>query len=340
MKTLLYSIIVPSYNRKDEIKELIGSFKKLNFPADRYELIIADDGSTDGTAEFVSDFIKQNSLPLKYYSQQNRGPGAARNLGMEKAIGDFFIFIDSDCTVDKNWLAYIDDTLQRTQADAFGGPDSFRDDFPPLLKAINYSMTAFLTTGGIRGHGKKKAGKFYPRSFNMGLSRALHEKIGGFGSLRHGQDIEFSNRIIRSGAQIARIQKAIVYHKRRTSIKKFFRQVFNWGVARINLYKMDKAMLEPVHFFPAIALWITIFILLLGILCPKITLTFLCVALILLIFSVIDAFILYNNLHAATLVFLIIPIQIYGYGLGFTMAFVKRVILGKKEFTGFTKKYY
>lgn len=340
MKLIHYSIIVPSYNRKDEIKELIASFEKLDFPTDRYELIIVDDGSTDGTAEFVADHISRHRLPLKYYSQQNQGPGAARNLGMEKATGNFFIFVDSDCTVDSTWLSEIDTTLQQNKIDAFGGPDSFRNDFPPLLKAINYSMTSFLTTGGIRGHGKKKAGKFYPRSFNMGLSRPLHEKIGGFGALRHGQDIEFSNRIIKSGARVVRIQNAIVYHKRRTSITKFFRQVYNWGVARINLFKTDKAMLEPVHFFPALGLLTTVFLLLLGILFPKITLAFFGIGLLFLIFSVIDAFILYKNLHAATLVFLIIPIQIYGYGLGFTIAFVKRVILRKKEFTGFTRKYY
>ncbi|MBD3290483.1 hypothetical protein GF337_16890, partial [candidate division KSB1 bacterium] len=234
----------------------------------------------------------------------------------------------------------IDTALSETEADAFGGPDSFRADFPPLLKAINYSMTSFLTTGGIRGHHSKKAGKFYPRSFNMGLSRSLYEKIGGFGSLRHGQDIEFSNRIIKSGAKVAHVQNAIVYHKRRTSIKKFFRQVYNWGVARINLYKTDKAMLEPVHFFPAVALWLTIFILLLGIFLPGITSFFIIIALLLLVFSMIDAGIRYKSPKAGTLVALIIPIQIYGYGIGFTIAFVKRVIFGKKEFSGFTKKYY
>jgi len=340
MDNLFYSIIVPSYNRQDEINELIASFLNLQFPRERYELIIVDDGSTDGTAALVHGHHQQKRIPLRYYSQDNNGPGAARNLGMNNARGDFFIFIDSDCTVDALWLTEIDDRLHATGADAFGAPDSCRDDFPPLLKAINYSMTSFLTTGGIRGHRKKKMGKFYPRSFNMGLSRKLYEQIGGFGSLRHGQDIEFSNRIINSGATVAHIETAIVYHKRRTSMRKFFKQVFNWGVARINLYKIDKKMLEPVHFLPAIGLWLTMFVLCLAGFLPVASLIFFLVGLTLLLFSAVDAGLRYKSFYTALYVPIIIPMQIFGYGAGFSLAFIKRVLLKKEVFTGFSKKYY
>lgn len=335
-----YSIIVPSYNRQDEIQELIHSFIQLDFPNERFELIIVDDSSTDGTDQLVTRFQTDSKINLRYLSQRHEGPGAARNLGMEKARGDFFIFVDSDCTVDKNWLRAIDHELQDSNADAFGGPDSYREDFPPLLKAINYSMTSFLTTGGIRGHKRKKLGKFYPRSFNMGLRREVYQKIGGFGSLRHGQDIEFSNRIINSGAKIAHIENAIVFHKRRTSIAKFFKQVFNWSVARINLYKIDRAMLEPVHALPALGLWLTIFMIVLAFFHPSVIYIFLLIGLSLLIFSAIHSFFIYRNLKTSLFVLIIIPIQIYGYGLGFTIAYFKRVILRQKEFTGFTKRYY
>lgn len=340
MNNYFYSIIVPSYNRKDEIEELIHSFIPLNFPKNRYELIIVDDGSADGTKALVQKFQQENNIPLKYLSQQNKGPGTARNLGMKHANGDFFIFIDSDCTIDKNWLKEIDIGLQKTGASAFGGPDNCRNDFPSLLKAINYSMTSFLTTGGIRGHRKKKLGKFYPRSFNMGLSRDLYLKIGGFGSLRHGQDIEFSNRIIKSGAKVTHIEEAIVFHKRRTSIIKFFKQVFNWSVARINLFKIDNAMLEPVHFLPAIGLWVTILVVILAFFQPLLFYSFLLISLSILIFSAIHSWFIYKDVKTALLVLIIIPIQIYSYGMGFTIAFIKRVILNQKEFTGFTKRYY
>ena len=343
MSSIFYSIIVPSFNRKDEINDLINSILQLNFPGERFELIIADDGSTDGTDVLVKQFQNKKEIPLKYLSQQNQGPGAARNMGMENAMGDFYIFIDSDCTVDKNWLSEIDLELQKSKAAAFGGPDNCRQDFPPLLKAINYSMTSFITTGGIRGHKNKKLGKFYPRSFNMGLSSELYRKIGGFGSLRHGQDIEFSNRIIKSGAKVVHIEKAIVFHKRRTSITKFFKQVYNWGVARINLYKIDKAMLEPVHFFPAVGLWMTILMAVLTFVHPvfyTIFKLFLFSGLFVLLISAIHSGFIYKNIKTAFLTPLIMPIQIYGYGTGFTIALIRRIILRQEEFTGFTKKYY
>ncbi len=339
----VYSVIVPSFNRKEEIQELLTSFKNLSFPPDQFELIIADDGSTDGTEELVKEFQETCHLDLKFYRQENRGPGAARNMGMENARGEFYIFIDSDCTVSPNWLTAIDETINNQHADAFGGPDSFRDDFPPLLKAINYSMTSFITTGGIRGHKKKGLGKFYPRSFNMGLSREIYEKIGGFGKLRHGQDIEYSHRIIESGAKVVLVPDAIVYHKRRTSIKKFFRQVFNWGVARINLYKIDNKMLEFVHALPAFATLILI-LLIIGSLFSatiwELLIIILPLGIIVLILSAIHAAIQYKSARLLYLVPVVMPIQIIGYGLGFITAYTLRVILNREEFTGFRKRYY
>ncbi|GAB4367927.1 MAG: glycosyltransferase [Calditrichia bacterium] len=338
-----YSVIVPSFNREDEIRELLESFTRLNFPAERVELIIADDGSRDATVDVVQSYQGRLPFPLHFYTQKNQGPGAARNMGMEKATGDFFIFIDSDCTVHPDWLAHIDRELHTHQAEAFGGPDSFRPDFPPLLKAINYSMTSFLTTGGLRGKKGKRLAKFYPRSFNMGLSRELYQKIGGFGSLRHGQDIEFSNRIIRSGAKVIFVDQALVYHKRRTSIKKFFKQVFNWGVARINLYKIDSAMLEPLHALPALATFLFFSLLLLCLLSPAachwIRWLFAMGGLALLI-SAIHASLQYKNWKMLYLVPIIMPIQILGYGLGFLTNFFYRIILKKPEFVGFRKRYY
>jgi len=342
-KYRLYSVIVPSYNRKEEIRELLESLRQLDFPRDRVEVIIADDGSTDNTAELVESFREKFPFPLKFYHQQNKGPGAARNMGMQKATGDFFIFVDSDCTVPSHWLKQIDLELHKHQADAFGGPDSFREDFPPLLKAINYSMTSFITTGGLRGHKGKKLAKYYPRSFNMGLSRKLQKKIGGFGSLRHGQDIEFSNRIIKSGAKVIYVGEAPAFHKRRTSIRKFFRQVFNWGVARINLYKIDRSMLELLHAAPALAT-LLLFLLILGSILSsqfwQISRWLFIFGLCVLIFSGIHAVIQYKNWRMIYLVPMIMPIQVIGYGLGFIFAFFYRVILGKSEFVGFKKRYY
>ncbi|MFZ0389519.1 MAG: glycosyltransferase [Calditrichia bacterium] len=338
-----YSVIVPSYNRADEIGELLRSFTELDFPPARLELIIADDGSSDNTPQVVEQFKDRLKIDLHFFHQKNQGPGAARNMGMEKAAGDFFIFIDSDCTVRSDWLRNIDEMLHREGAEAFGGRDSFREDFPPLLKAINYSMTSFLTTGGLRGGKKVKLAKFYPRSFNMGLSRGLYQRIGGFGSLRHGQDIEYSNRIHRATDRLIYIHDAVVFHKRRTSIKKFFRQVFNWGVARINLYKIDRRMLEPLHAAPALATLLLILLIIASLLSGSVwavTRWFFLAGLLALLLSAVHAALQYRSLRMLYLVPLVIPIQITGYGCGFLFAFFYRVILGKEEFIGFRKHYY
>ncbi len=338
-----YSVIVPSYNRQDEIEELLQSFLFLEFNSNRLELIIADDGSEDDTEGVVRSYNQRLPFPLLFFRQKNQGPGAARNMGMEKASGDFFIFLDSDCTIPPDWLRIIDNQLARTQADAFGGRDSFRPDFPDQLKAINYSMTSFITTGGLRGRKGKKLAKFYPRSFNMGLSRQLVDQIGGFGSLRHGQDIEYSHRIIKSGAKVIYIDESVVYHKRRTSVKKFFRQVFNWGVARINLYKIDSKMLEPLHAAPALATLLVIVLLLASIISGSVWSAvrwLMAAGLLVLLASGIHAAWKYRSARMLYLVPVVMPIQVFGYGIGFISAFIYRVILGKQEFTGFRRKYY
>lgn len=338
-----FSVIVPSYNRREEIGDLLDSFRELDFPSDRFELIIADDGSTDDTGEFVKSQMSGVNFPLRFFQQENQGPGAARNMGVRQADGDFLIFIDSDCTVDRQWLAAIDRALNTEQGDAFGGPDSFRADFPPLLKAINYAMTSFLTTGGIRGHRKKKLGKYYPRSFNMGLSKNIFDRIGGFGTLRHGQDIEFSHRIITSGARVLLISDAIVFHKRRTSLMRFFKQVFNWGIARINLYKIDRSMLEIVHIIPAAGTFAFLLLLLISMFSTPIAgamLVLIPTGLALLLLSGIHAGWQYRDLHVGLLVPLVIPIQVFGYGLGFLTGLVRRLLFGGGEYTGFRKKYY
>jgi glycosyltransferase involved in cell wall biosynthesis len=338
------SVIVPSFNRKSEIQELLTSLTKQELSRKLFEIVIVDDGSTDDTESWVTEYIALTDMPVRFIRQEHKGPGAARNLGMQQARGDIFVFIDSDCTAPPNWIsvikkAFVDDPELR----AFGGRDDACLDFPPLLLAINYSMTSFLTTGGMRGGKKKRLAKFYPRSFNMGLHRKLYEKIGGFGSLRHGQDIEFSNRIIKSGDKVAYLRDSVVFHKRRTSLRKFFRQVFNWGVARINLYKIDSAMLEPLHFAPAVGFWFIAIFTLFAIVLPAVFVVwkyFAIFGIAAILLSAADAGVKWKNFKTALYVPIVMPLQIIGYGLGFSSAFFRRVILGKGEFTGFVKKYY
>lgn len=336
----LISVVTPTYNRKDELVHLFSSMKKQTLDPKFFEMIISDDGSTDGTEEYVKSLENKFKFNLLYVSQKNLGPGFARNTGVKNSKGELIVFIDSDCEADSNWLEVIFNAYKNNGFDAFGGPDEAKDNFLPIQIAINFSMTSFLTTGGIRGHNKNMISKFFPRSHNMGVKKALFEKIGGFGSLRHGQDIELSNRIINEQVVVKLLDNAIVYHRRRTTLLKFFRQVFNWGVARVNLAKIDRKMLQLVHFLPSAATAI-FFLSIFGIFFyPNIF-----IPLMFFYFLILSIICIYGGLKTQNIkvlfnLFLVIPFQILGYGLGFIMAFIKRFIFGQSSFTGFEKKYY
>ena len=343
MKKYLFSIIVPSYNRSDEVVDLIHSFNTQTFSHECFEVLLVDDGSTDNTATTVDKLIKSSSFRIRFFRRDHEGPGPARNYGMSQAEGDYFLFIDSDCIADPKWLDQLSVAIEAEKPDAFGGPDSVLDSFTPLQKAIDFAMTSFLTTGGMRGHSKKKLAKFYPRSFNMGIHHKIYETLGGMGTLRHGQDLEFSRRIVASGANVISIPKAIVYHKRRTSLRKFFRQIFNWGVARINLTLIDSAILEPLHFIPAICTIGYLVVLILSPVHPYIFYFWLFgSALVLGLLTVIffSSLKRYKDFQAALLAPVVSLTQIFAYGFGFSIGFWKRVIRKNKEYTGFTKKYY
>ena len=333
-----FSVIVPTYNRLDEIRELLQSLERQILSKDKFEIIIVDDGSTDATEEYIKNMMEKATLNLSFYKQDHKGPGPARNTGMEHAKGEYCVFVDSDCIADENWLKAYDEQIIEPVA-GFGGPDKVRADFSPLQKAIDYSMTSFITTGGIRGSSKKKISKYYPRSFNMGVHAEVVEKIGGFGTLRHGQDIEFTHRI-RSQGETVKVIEAVVYHKRRTSLWRFFKQVYNWGVARINLYKIDKGMLEAIHFFPFLGTsFILVFLVCLAI-WPSVLWPVGVAGIAMLLLMAIHGIFKYKDIRVFVFIPFVVPIQILGYGLGFGGAFVRRVLFGGREKTGFVKNYY
>lgn len=337
---MFISIIVPVFNRAYEIDEFLASFLK---QAKRnFEILIIDDGSTDNLKEVVEKYT--NDIELRYFYQQHKGPGAARNLGLEKANGDVFVFIDSDCTVPENYIENLENHLKNEDFDAFGGPDTYRDDFPPFLKAVNYSMTSFIGTGGTRGSTGKQLAKYYPRSFNMGIKRKVYEKIGGMNELRHGQDMDFSNRIYKARFKVKFLPDVFVYHKRRTNLKRFFKQIFNWGITRINLGRIDKNMLRPVHWLPFFALLGFVLTLIFSFWSPIFRL-FLAIesliAIFIMIFAFVQATFQYKSGNVGILSVLTLFTQVIAYGLGFGIGLVKSIFTKKDEFiSGFTKRYY
>ncbi|MEE9372627.1 MAG: glycosyltransferase [Saprospiraceae bacterium] len=334
-----YSIIVPTYNRIAELQELLPSISNLD-RIDHIELIIVDDGSTDNTASWVENYA--SSYPIHYIRQKNQGPGAARNLGMSIAKGTYFIFVDSDCILPPDYIYKIDTYLEQYHPDAFGGPDTYHPSFSPFLKAVNYSMTSFIGTGGTRGS-KKSVTKFYPRSFNMGFHRDVFEKIGGFNALRHGQDMDYSARIYKAGYSVQLIPDAYVYHKRRTSIWKFFKQIHNWGVTRINLASLYPGMLRPIHLMPAI--------LVLGVLVAIIVVPFTSYGNMILIMALsgiamiaiiafYQSYKMYASVKISLLSIITLYIQVGAYGLGLLNGMWQKWILRRDTAIGITKNYY
>ena len=334
------SVITPTFNRANELPFLVQSIQNQTLDHSLFEMIIVDDGSTDNTESLVHSLIEKINFNLKYFTKNNQGPGAARNLGIDNSRGDLILFIDSDCEADERWMEVIYDEYLNNRYDACGGPDAAKIDFTPLQKAIDYSMTSFITTGGMRGHSTKMIANFYPRSHNMGVTKILIKQVGGFGSLRHGQDIELSHRIKKSGAKISFIPDAVVYHRRRTSLNSFFKQTFNWGVARINLYKIDESLLEPIHFFPSLGLLSVITFIVGSILSNQFFIYVMQFGSILFLIQCILGMIKHKDLKVFGYLLLVIPTQIFGYGSGFLFAFIKRVIFNSDTFTGFEKKYY
>lgn len=242
-----YSIIVPVFNRPDEVDELLESLTRQT--CRDFEVVIVEDGSQVRCEDVVSKYADR--LDVHYFEKSNSGPGQSRNYGAERSRGEYLIVLDSDVVLPEGYLAEVDKELSANLYEAFGGPDRAHESFTPVQKAINYSMTSFFTTGGIRG-GKKKLDKFYPRSFNMGIKRDLYQQLNGFSNMRFGEDIDFSIRIFKSGARCRLFPEAWVWHKRRTDFRKFFRQVHNSGIARINLYKKYPESLKLVHLLPAV----------------------------------------------------------------------------------------
>ena len=225
---MLFSLIIPVYNRPDEIDELLESLSKLYYNED-FEIVIIEDGSSLKCEDVVLEY--ERKLNISYYYKDNSGPGNSRNFGMQKAKGDYFIIFDSDCIIPKNYLTEVMKALKQNYVDCFGGPDKALDSFSDIQKAINFAMTSFLTTGGIRG-GSEKINKFQPRSFNMGISKIAFEKSNGFGNIHPGEDPDLSIRLWNLGYETRLFPNAFVYHKRRIDWDKFSTQVNKFGKAR------------------------------------------------------------------------------------------------------------
>lgn len=335
-----YSVIVPVYNRPNECEELLESL--IHQTQHDFEVIIVEDGSSVPCRDVVERYA--DKLAVHYYDKPNSGPGQTRNYGVERANGEYVIILDSDVVLPEGYFAAIDAELAANPCDAFGGPDRAHESFSTTQKAINYAMTSFFTTGGIRG-GKAKLDKFYPRSFNMGVRREVYQALEGFSAMRFGEDIDFSTRIFKNGYRCRLFPEAWVYHKRRTDLKKFFKQVHNSGIARIHLSHRHPGTHKLVHLLPAVFTLGVAFLLVLALLSLcfgyEIGTFFSLSPLLLFAFLIgVDATRQSRSLAVGITAIAAAFVQLMGYGTGYLSAWWRCNVRREGEFEAFSQTFY
>lgn len=330
---MIFSLIIPVYNRPDEVDELLESLSQSDYN-ETFEIVIIEDGSSLKCEDIVLKYTSK--LSISYYFKENSGPGDSRNYGMKKAKGDYFIIFDSDCIIPKSYLTEVKKALTLNYVDCFGGPDKALDSFSDIQKAINFAMTSFLTTGGIRG-GSEKIDKFQPRSFNMGLSRKAFEASNGFGNIHPGEDPDLSIRLWNLGFDTKLFSDAFVYHKRRIDWDKFSIQVNKFGKARPILNSWYPEYNKLTFFFPSF------FIIGFGLGLLLLIFNFdLILQLYFVYFSVLFLWSSYQNKSIKIGYFSIIAVwkQFYGYGIGFLESFMKISILKQKPQKAFPELFF
>ena len=332
MENPYFSIIIPVYNRPDEVDELLTSLSKQTLLD--FEVLLIEDGSSikcDKIAEKYTD-----KLNIRYFYKANSGRSKTRNYGMEKAKGEYFVFFDSDCVIPPFYFEKIKSTLNYNYTDSYGGPDRAHESFTDLQKAINFSMTSFLTTGGIRGSKGAKLEKFVPRTFNMGFSKNVYAQVGNFKDM-FGEDIDLSLRIKNKNYSVQFIPDAYVFHKRRINLQSFFKQVYVFGMARTSLYLLHPSSLKVVHLLPSLFLIFSILLLLTSLFNWWFITPLIFYFILIFIASTIEN----KKIKIGFLSILTSAIQLYGYGWGFLKSFTQKVILRKREkIESELEKYY
>jgi len=326
-----FSVVIPVYNRPDEVSELLQSIEDQNVKP--FEVIVVEDGSTQKCDDVVNQFKK--SLNIHYWFKENEGPGLTRNFGVEKSSGNWIIFFDSDCTLPRDYFNSVQEAISQFNFDGFGGPDKEHESFTNIQKAISYSMTAFITTGGIRGS-KKSMEKFKPRSFNMGIKKEKFLEVNGFRDLRFGEDLDLSFRLEDMQNSLVLISEAYVYHKRRTSFLQFYKQVHNSGIARVVLDKLHPGTLKPLHVLPSVFVIFHFVIIFFAAFEPKLLILLLLISTLVLL----DSFHQKKKFMVSFLALIATYVQTFAYGLGLLRALIRDRVMRRPIRFAFGKKFY
>ncbi len=324
-----FSLIAPTFKRPDEVTEFLESLLSQDYNS--FEVILGDGTPGDELRPLLGKYAGNSTYHLTIVYEEFLPVSEARNRAAEVAKGDYLIFLDSDCIIPPDYLKKVETHLIKKNLDAFGGPDVAHKDFTILQKAISYSMTSIFTTGGIRGK-KKSVGTYHPRGFNMGMKRSVFEDLGGYSEFRCGEDIELSIRIIKAGYKVGLIPEAFVYHKRRTSLEQFFKQVFRFGAARINIWKRHPEEMKLTHAFPFVFLVGSAFTLLSPLFLPTVLATILLSGLLLyLVLIFISALAESRNFAVALLAVATSVTMLCGYGWGYFRNWWAYTVEGKGQ---------
>ena len=327
-----FSVIIPVYNRPQEVRELLESLSVQQHK--EFEAIIVEDGSTIRCEDICKEF--SDRIPVSYHYKENGGPASARNFGAQWARGEWLLFFDSDCIIPDNYFQSVGEELAGKECQLFGGADRSHPSFTTLQKAIDYSMTSIITTGGIRGN-RKSADKFYPRTFNMGIKKTVFDEIGGFSNMRFGEDVDFSYKVKEGGYDSRFFPNAWVYHKRRNTFRTFFKQVFNSGIARIHLSKRHPGTLKLVHLLPSAFVLGCIFLIIISAIW-----SWWCITPLVLLCGIIfaDAIAGKREIKTAFAAIAASFTQLWGYGSGLLIGWWDICILGKSNYAAFVKNFY
>ncbi len=327
---MVFSVVIPVYNRPHEVDELLQSLNNQTYT--EFEVILVEDGSNLPCKDIADQYFK--SLNITYLYKKNTGPGDSRNVGAEKAKGEFIVFFDSDCIIPKDYFKIVHDYIQNNAVDCYGGPDAAHPSFSPVQKAINYTMTSFITTGGIRGK-EKNLDQYQPRSFNMGIRKSIFQKLHGFSNIHPGEDPDLSYKIIDAGYNVKLISEAYVFHKRRIDFSKFSKQVYKFGLVRCILMKWHPKHTKIVYFFPSIFLFGSFLMLILSVF----NTLFILPLIVFMVFILMDSYIQNSSLYISILSVPASFIQLYFYALGFIKGYFFIFILKSDEKKVF-KKYF
>lgn len=321
------SIIIPTYNRKRELQTLLHSLNSQTFPVSHCEIIVVDDGSSDGTSAWLLKHKDQYDGAVYLYTQEHSDPGTARNRGMAQAKGAIFAFTDTDCIPQPEWLEHLTNPFRMEKVGAVGGSEIIKESDPFLMRCLHYLMTASLTTGGLRGKKGAKLARFYPRTFNMAISREAYQQTGGFKKMFYGEDIDLSYRIEQKGFKLVYEDSARVYHKRRNTVAQFVRQLFNMGKARVTLARLHPGSLEPLHVLPTAALCLFVLLTCLAFFWKPVLPFFMAccgVGVLFLITLGVDASLKLHSFKAFFSVPFLFVSQQSAYGIGFITSLIRR----------------